>query len=1376
MDNEPYEGDASQAAIPYPDNAPYGISLEELTNINENRDTARLIECHNGLSGLAKILLTDLHDGLPDDDPESIDTPNNSDSKPMNSPPTSSGPHAQSPSALSPPPLSGSDSTDAAISNGDTSVVHDHRRAFGANRLPSPESKSFLQLVYENLQDPIIIILCLAATLNTVLGLAIEEERKKRGWIEGVAIWVAVTLVVSVSAGNDYQKDRQFRKLNAQRDMIQVKVMRGGKPRLVPHTSLVVGDLLILDTGDKVTADGIVVMSQGLVVDEASLTGESDPIKKRVLESGSEDCWIRSGTQVSEGSGTILLVAVGLHSEWGKTMQLVGEAGDEETPLQEKLTVVASTVGKIGFGVAICCFIALLVKWCIVNKGFPVKKINDQGPVQFFLFAITIIVVAVPEGLPLAVTISLAYSMKKMMKDNNFVRVLAACETMGGATAICSDKTGTLTENRMTVVEGWFAGTMFDRLPKLEEISPTAREILVLNSAVNSKAFLLFHPEAVGGKGGGDGGMRDPLPLSSSTNASSSSMPNLAATAIKELVGNRTECALLLMLRAWNIEYDKVRQSYEDSVVRLFGFSSARKMSSCIVSLSRADPKTRPMTNDPGGHMPSDLPLLDTAPAVHINHSSPSSPSSSSSSSSPSSPSPSSPSPSSPSLHRVLNKGAAEWVLRRSSKLMRGDGEVEELTEKKRDMLEDTIKGMACRGLRCIALTYRDLKNPADEGEKDEQKMEAYASLLEDPDALDQDLVLLAIVGIKDPVRKEVPAAVRTCQGAGIVVRMVTGDNILTATHIARECGILEVGDEDPDERKDPKKGEITNLGPREKGGEGANNNNNNNGTNSSSPQLLGNSRSTPTTRASFRATSFNHQLPFTLSASATAAPTSPHICLEGPVFRSMQAADLMPLLPRLRVLARSSPEDKLTLVRLLKQQGEVVAVTGDGTNDAPALKESDVGLAMGIAGTEVAKEAADIVILDDNFSSIVKSVLWGRSVFTNIRKFLMFQLTVNFVALVISFFGAVIGGHEPLNVLQLLWVNLIMDTMGALALATEDPTPELLNMRPYGRTESLITKTMWKHIIVQGTYQLFWMFFILYAAPQFLSYYEITSKHDYFRDHCYAELANFGSNVDIQTNGTLICDIMNHCGMPYGDRFEVTFQCPLVTVPVVAGGHNVSSVSLPANEREAVCGVAAAAAKVDCALLTLIKISREHLKKLYKDFEIDEYKRPLSLLFNSFIFCQLFNEINARRINDEYTIFSGFFVNSIFLSVIGITAAFQVCIINIPGLNSSFFKVDRLKWQEWLASIAIGLGSVPLSFATRFATKNLAGVLCLRQTRIHAARVIAGGGRTPSGLGRGDSTSLPMLGNRSRTSSGRHSFGNGSSNASGLPVNANTK
>ncbi|GLC43787.1 hypothetical protein PLESTB_000907900 [Pleodorina starrii] len=1098
---------------PPPATCPYDVSQEQLLAMNEAKDTAGL-KGIGGAPGLAKKLHSDLHKGL--------------------------DPNAQG-----------------------LASIEAHAEAYGVNKFAEVPPKSFLMLVWGNLQDPVIIILILAALVSTVLGAAIAEQRKHGEWIEGVAIWVAIVIVVSVSAGNDYQKDRQFRKLNAQKDVIMVKVVRGGHTELVENTQLVVGDVYLLDMGDKVVADGICFDSQGLVIDEASLTGESDPIKKNP----DDDCWVRSGTQVTEGSGKLLVVAVGENSEWGKTMALVGEAGDDETPLQVKLTWVASTVGKVGFGVAICCFAALLIKWCVVNKGFPVKKINQNGPIQFFLYSVTIIVVAVPEGLPLAVTISLAYSMKKMMKDNNFVRVLAACETMGGATAICSDKTGTLTENRMTVVEGWFAGKSYDHCPEPSELPAAVCDELKLNCALNSKAFVLENGPKI------------------------------------DFVGNRTECALLMMLKNWGCDYASVREEYDASVFKVFGFSSAKKMASATIK------------------------YVDK--------------------------------------FRHYNKGAAEWVLKRCTSMYDG-GRIVEMTEVERARLVEVVTSMAKRGLRCICLTYTDYPLVDDS---------RPADFFEDSDYLDRNLVAMAIVGIKDPVRKEVPEAVRVCQRAGITVRMVTGDNIHTAQHIARECGIL----------------------------------------------------------------------------------TDDAIALEGPDFRKMAAQELLPLLPKLRVLARSSPEDKLTLVSMLKQQGDVVAVTGDGTNDAPALKESDVGLAMGIAGTEVAKEAADIVIMDDNFSSIVKSVLWGRSVFTNIRKFLMFQLTVNFVALVIAFFGAVIDGHEPLNVLQLLWVNLIMDTMGALALATEDPNPELLLMKPYGREENLITRVMWKHILVQGCYQLFWMFFILYGVPKFLTAskfngrYDIESREKWWLRECNTTLT--------ATNKAQLCSIMNYCGFPYDEPDSISINSPSCALYPLWRNATIATF-VPSDARTAMCDYAAAklGAGGECDLYKAWSSAEKKMKDDYTAHTDDEYRPALSVLFNTFIFCQVFNEINARRINDEYTIFVGLLTNPIFVGVIAITIVFQVMIINVPFINSKFFKVQPLTWQEWLITVAIGFCAIPLSLITRFVTKVLPEN-CLRGTRVHAAtgRTLSGkpvGGRTVSGGARTASGARTVSGSRAMSGS----------------------
>ncbi|EFN50910.1 hypothetical protein CHLNCDRAFT_59377 [Chlorella variabilis] len=918
------------------------------------------------------------------------------------------------------------------------------RAAFGANIFKAIPPKSFFRLWFNNLKDPTLILLTAAALVSTVLGVAVPKEREESAWSEGVAIWVAVLVVSLVGAFNDWNKDRQFQKLNALKDIIDVKVLRGGQQLTVANTELVVGDVVLLEAGDKIVADGYTIEVHGLVVDEASLTGESDPVKKG---GDRHEPWVRSGTQVTEGSGRMLVIAVGEQSEWGRTMALVvGEAA--ETPLQEKLGWLATAIGKLGFIVAVVCFVVLLIRWCITEGGFPLDKFSE-GPLQFFIFSVTILVVAVPEGLPLAVTISLAYSMKKMMKDNNFVRVMAACETMGGATAICSDKTGTLTENRMTVVAGYFCGKMYKEVPSLKELPGEAGEEIALNAALNSKAFLVEEEE---GK--------------------------------VEFVGNRTECALLMMVRAWGLSYSELRE---------------------------------------------------------LNH----------------------------------------------TKIV-GEREM-------REELYRIVTEMASTGLRTLCLAYTDYakEDPSRPADYFEQPHE-------------ENLTALCIVGIKDPVRKEVPDAVATCQRAGITVRMVTGDNIHTAKHIARECGIL----------------------------------------------------------------------------------TEDGLAMEGPVFRAMPEDELLQLLPRLQVLARSSPKDKYILVQTLKKCGEVVAVTGDGTNDAPALKESDVGLAMGIAGTEVAKEAADIVIMDDNFSSIVKAVLWGRSVFTNIRKFLQFQLTINLVALIVAFVAAISNGETPLNVLQLLWVNLIMDSLAALALATEAPTPDLLNEKPHGRDEPLISRYMWRFIFSQGVYQIFWLFLIFYGMPAQLSSFYVQSECEWMQRN--------------SSPGFCCVPGSAECSQYY--QSGETPMCQLTD----SGGCSIEEPTT-----DSICG----SGSDGCDRYTTVDDYYNQLDDDYHDYKEDAQKETNSMVFNTFIWCQMFNMINARKIGNELNVFAGIFSSHVFWAVWVVCVIFQARAGAGKGASRAFiimfflggiFKVERLSGLEWAVSILIGLGSFPLSLLTKLVSRML--------------------------------------------------------------------
>uniref|UniRef100_A0A8C7YHQ9 Calcium-transporting ATPase n=1 Tax=Oryzias sinensis TaxID=183150 RepID=A0A8C7YHQ9_9TELE len=844
---------------------------------------------------------------------------------------------------------------------------------FGKNLIPPKKAKTFLQLVWEALQDVTLIILEVAAIIS--LGLSFyhppggdgescgqaaggveDEGEAQAGWIEGAAILFSVIIVVLVTAFNDWSKEKQFRGLQSRIEQEQkFTVIRKGQVIQIPVAEIVVGDIAQIKYGDLLPADGILIQGNDLKIDESSLTGESDHVRKSL----EKDPMLLSGTHVMEGSGRMVVSAVGLNSQTGIIFTLLGASEhDEEKKVKKSKkrkpgaikqracfwSVRGSAWGKPTQpgaekaplqGLprrALCLFstglfmsamtVIILILYFVINT-FLVQNLSwvaectpiyIQYFVKFFIIGVTVLVVAVPEGLPLAVTISLAYSVKKMMKDNNLVRHLDACETMGNATAICSDKTGTLTMNRMTVVQAYIGDTHYKTVPEPEAIKPETLEMLVNSISINSAyTTKILPPEKEGG--------------------------------LPRHVGNKTECALLGLVLGLKRDYQPIRDEIpEEMLYKVYTFNSSRKSMSTV--LKNAD----------GGF-------------------------------------------------RMYSKGASEIVLRKCSHILDAQGQPRVFKMKDRDeMVRKVIEPMACDGLRTICVAYRDF--PAEAGEPNWDN---------ENDILDN-LTCIVVVGIEDPVRPEVPEAIAKCQRAGIDVRMVTGDNINTARAIATKCGILQPGEE--------------------------------------------------------------------------------FLCLEGKEFNQQIRNDkgeveqerLDKVWPKLRVLARSSPTDKHTLVKgiidsTVGETRQVVAVTGDGTNDGPALKKADVGFAMGIAGTDVAKEASDIILTDDNFTSIVKAVMWGRNVYDSISKFLQFQLTVNVVAVIVAFTGACITQDSPLKAVQMLWVNLIMDTLASLALATEPPTESLLLRRPYGRDKPLISRTMMKNILGHAVFQLIIIFTLLFAG-----------------------------------------------------------------------------------------------------------------------------------------------------------------------------------------------------------------------------------------------------------------------------------------------------
>ncbi|ELR56130.1 Plasma membrane calcium-transporting ATPase 2, partial [Bos mutus] len=998
------------------------------------------------------------------------------------------------------------------------------KQIFGQNFIPPKKPKTFLQLVWEALQDVTLIILEIAAIISlglsfyhppgesnegcaTAQGGAEDEGEAEAGWIEGAAILLSVICVVLVTAFNDWSKEKQFRGLQSRIEQEQkFTVVRAGQVVQIPVAEIVVGDIAQVKYGDLLPADGLFIQGNDLKIDESSLTGESDQVRKSV----DKDPMLLSGTHVMEGSGRMVVTAVGVNSQTGIIFTLLGAGGEEEekkdkkgvkkgdglqlpaadgaagsnaadsantslvngkmqdgnadasqskakqqdgaaamemqplksaeggdaddkkkanmhkkekSVLQGKLTKLAVQIGKAGLVMSAITVIILVLYFTVdtfvVNKKPWLPECTPvyvQYFVKFFIIGVTVLVVAVPEGLPLAVTISLAYSVKKMMKDNNLVRHLDACETMGNATAICSDKTGTLTTNRMTVVQAYVGDIHYKEIPDPSSINAKTMELLVHAIAINSAyTTKILPPEKEG--------------------------------ALPRQVGNKTECGLLGFVLDLKQDYEPVRaQMPEEKLYKVYTFNSVRKSMSTVIKLPDES-------------------------------------------------------------FRMYSKGASEIVLKKCCKILNGVGEPRVFRPRDRDeMVKKVIEPMACDGLRTICVAYRDFPSSPEPDWDNEN------------DILNE-LTCICVVGIEDPVRPEVPEAIRKCQRAGITVRMVTGDNINTARAIAIKCGIIHPGED--------------------------------------------------------------------------------FLCLEGKEFNrrirnekgEIEQERIDKIWPKLRVLARSSPTDKHTLVKDgVEEEGRwesrtAQAVTGDGTNDGPALKKADVGFAMGIAGTDVAKEASDIILTDDNFSSIVKAVMWGRNVYDSISKFLQFQLTVNVVAVIVAFTGACITQDSPLKAVQMLWVNLIMDTFASLALATEPPTETLLLRKPYGRNKPLISRTMMKNILGHAVYQLTLIFTLLFVG-------------------------------------------------------EKMFQ--------IDSGRNAPLHSPPS----------------------------EHY----------------TIIFNTFVMMQLFNEINARKIHGERNVFDGIFRNPIFCTIVLGTFAIQIVIVQFGGKP---FSCSPLQLDQWMWCIFIGLGEL---------------------------------------------------------------------------------
>ena len=1101
------------------------------------------------------------------------------------------------------------------------SSIEKREEFFGSNKIFIKPLPSFCSFVEEAVSDKMIIILIVSSIVEILISLFnifVKGEYNNMDWLDGVSIIIAVIVVVMVGSVTNYKKEIKFHKLNNfENQSTKYDVIRNGVNQELHSDDILVGDLIKIYSGDILPADIVLIKGNNLKIDESSLTGESTPVKKNSYEKCLEE--IKAGnknpssnillcsTNVIEGNGFGIVLAIGEYSQKGIIRGTIDNAQeDNNTPLEIKLNSIADKIGYFGLGSAIVTFIALVIQ--LIFEYFQTRSMSfSEGfnkVLRILILCVSIIVVAIPEGLPLAVTLSLAFSIKKLMDRNNLVRKMHACETMGGANYICTDKTGTLTENKMKII----SIITNEEVIYLSDNSKKNDDVDIVSTAINKKKakkekdqkIKKNHEEIFDNKEYWEI-LKTSIGLNVDYTIKSAENQIINESDIYE-AKNKTDKAFIEFLLEYQIDIDQdINKSYiEPNNNKKLPFDSQKKRMSIMIQ-----------------------------------------------------------SKSFPTGYRLFTKGGAENAIIYCTKyISKKDGKIYDLSEENKNYLNNQIEVMNKKMMRSLFLGYKDIS--------EEEYNKGFQAEENDLLVDQNDLVFISVFCLRDSLRPKVQESVIKCHEAHVNVIMVTGDNIMTATAIGKECHILpdSVNLDNLTKRDiEENPNEINVKKEREK--------HINELLNNKPYAITGNSFFT-TIEGIYCETcgedSINCHCPKTEMEAEELAKRcrSNKKAVKKDSIKNLE--NFKKITQNLLILARAQPLHKYALVLGLKSLGNVVAVTGDGTNDAPALSKSDVGFAM-IDGTDISKDASDIVILDNNFSSIVIAIIYGRSIYENIRKFLQFQLTVNFCACFLVFICSCIGNETPLTSIQMLWVNLIMDSLGSLALATEPPYESLLNRYPTKKNESIINGIMWKHIIIQSIFELIVLVFIYIYGPSFIK----EDKERILLSH-YELFSCFGA---LPGNLEYIEDYDN----------------------ILDGRENYWSknnyIDLDKIKND----------KYNCRKFLSNNENEWENFSLFDAFDYYNYAygstTHMTLIFNIFVFYTLFNQFNCRIIDDSKNILTRINKGFMFLVVTLCEMLIQIFIIEFG--SGIFHCVDGgLSFMQWLICLLFSLTTFLVNFLTK--------------------------------------------------------------------------